>query len=241
MRCGWPCDQWRVRVSWPTDEGPPARRNRAPARRRRHRRRRRRRDRRRPRTRRARGQGRRTAARPDGAAARRRQARDPHAEERGGGAGAAAPRHRARARGRRDRPLSGRQDLDRPADPGRLLLRLRVPARRHRHRRRLRPHRGEDEGAHQGRRAVRARGRLGRRGARAVPARGPAVQGRADRGPRQKRSSRRPGRDGLALHQRPLHRPLPRAARPRHEADQGVQAAVDRRRLLARRRRDARC
>ena len=49
---------------------------------------------------------------------------------------------------------------------------------------------------------------------------------------------RRPGRrDRLALPQRPLHRPLPRPARPRHQAHQGVQADQRRRRLLARRRR----
>ena len=68
--------------------------------------------------------------------------------------------------------------------------------------------------------------------ARALQAAGPAVQGRADRGPRQKRGRR----DRLALHERPVHRPLPRPARPRHEAHQGVQAAVGRGRLLARRR-----
>ena len=44
-------------------------------------------------------------------------------------------------------------------------------------------------------------------------------------------------RDRLALPQRPLHRPLPRPARPRHQAHQGVQAHQRRRRLLARRRR----
>ena len=42
------------------------------------------------------------------------------------------------------------------------------------------------------------------------------------------------GVDRLAVHERPVHRPLPRAARAEHEADQGVQAAVGRRRLLAR-------
>ena len=44
-------------------------------------------------------------------------------------------------------------------------------------------------------------------------------------------------RDRLALPQRPVHRPLPRPARPRHQAHQGVQAHQRRRRLLARRRR----
>ena len=39
----------------------------------------------------------------------------------------------------------------------------------------------------------------------------------------------------LALPQRRVHRPLPRPARPVDQADQGVQAALDRRRVLARR------
>ena len=39
---------------------------------------------------------------------------------------------------------------------------------------------------------------------------------------------------GLAVHQRPVHGPVPRAARPEHQAHQGVQAAVGRRRVLAR-------
>ena len=42
--------------------------------------------------------------------------------------------------------------------------------------------------------------------------------------------------DRLALPQRPLRGPLPRPARPLHRADQGGQAELDRRRLLARRR-----
>ena len=64
--------------------------------------------------------------------------------------------------------------------------------------------------ARQGGRAVRARGRAGRGGARALRRRGPALQGRADRRPR----ARRGRRDRVALHQRPVHRPLPRPARP---------------------------
>ena len=48
-------------------------------------------------------------------------------------------------------------------------------------------------------------------GARALPRRGAALQGRADRGPRPRRGRR----DRLALHQRPVHRPLPRPARAR--------------------------
>ena len=45
-------------------------------------------------------------------------------------------------------------------------------------------HRGEDARAHRRRRAVHARGRAGRAGARALPRRGPGLQGRAHRGPR---------------------------------------------------------
>ncbi len=45
------------------------------------------------------------------------------------------PRHRARARGRDPRPLPRHEDLDRPADRRRLLLRLRVPRGRDRLRR----------------------------------------------------------------------------------------------------------
>ena len=81
-------------------------------------------------------------------------------------------------------------------------------------------HRAEDARAHQGRRGLRAHRRAGGRGDRALPRRGPGLQGRADRGPRA-----RPGRgDRLALPQRPLHRPLPRPARAVHQADQGLQA-----------------
>ena len=70
-------------------------------------------------------------------------------------------------------------------------------------------------------------------GARALPRRGPGLQGRADRGPRL---GQRP-RHRLALHQRPVHRPLPRPARARDRPHQGVQAPERRRRVLARRRR----
>ena len=69
------------------------------------------------------------------------------------------------------------------------------------------------------------------RGARALRARGAGLQGRADRGPR--RQQRR--RQRLALHQRPVHRPLPRPARAVDRPHQGVQAAVRRGRVLARR------
>ena len=45
----------------------------------------------------------------------------------------------------------------------------------------------------------------------------------------------------VAVHERPVHRPLPRTARTVHEDRQGVQAAVGRRRLLARRLRPHAC
>ena len=59
-----------------------------------------------------------------------------------------------------------------------------------------------------------------RRGARPLHARGRGLQGRADRGP-DPRPGRRPR---LAVPQRPVPRPLPRPARPVHQAHQGVQA-----------------
>ena len=79
--------------------------------------------------------------------------------------------------------------------------------------------------------------RAGRRGARALPRRGRALQGRADRGP----GARRGGRDRLAVPKRAVHRPLPRPARAVDRADRRVQAELARRRLLARRRDTARC
>ena len=129
--------------------------------------------------------GRRGAARPRRAAARRRQDRDRHRRATTDGAVADPPRRRARAGHGGDGALPGREDLDRPADRGRLLLRLRVPGGRQGLRRRLRAHRGEDARARQGRRALRARRRAGGRGDRALPRRGPGLQGRADRGPRR--------------------------------------------------------
>ena len=145
------------------------------------------------------------------------------------------PRRRARARRGRDRALSGREDLDRAADRERLLLRLRVPRRGHRQRRRL-PERSR-------RRCRRTSTPTSRSCARTSPSRrrsqrfrerAAALQGRADRGPGHATQTRPPTR--VALHQRPLHRPVPRPACAEHQAHQGVQAAVGRRRLLARRR-----
>ena len=72
----------------------------------------------------------------------------------------------------------------------------------------------------------------GRRGDRDLRGPGRGLQGRADRRP----GRRRRGRDRLALPQRPLRGPLPRPARPLDRADQGDQAQLARRRLLARRR-----
>ena len=61
-----------------------------------------------------------------------------------------------------------------------------------------------------------------RRGDRELRGRGPALQGRADRGPRPRRGRR----DRLALPQRPLRGPLPRPARALDRPDQGVQAEL---------------
>ena len=53
---------------------------------------------------------------------------------------------------------------------------------------------------------------------------------RADRG--SDREGRRP--DRVPVHERPIHRPVPRPARPVDQADQGVQASIGGRRVLAR-------
>ena len=167
------------------------------------------------------------------AAARRRADRDRHAEE-PRGARADPPRRGARARHGRARALPRREDLDRPADRHRLLLRLRVPRGREGLGGRLRAHRAEDARAREGGRAVRARGRARSGRAQALHRGGRGLQGRADRGPDQGRRG-----DGVALPQRPVHRPLPRPARAHDEDGQGVQARIGRRRVLARRLRPA--
>ena len=92
--------------------------------------------------------------------------------------------------------------------------------------------RGGDARPHRRRRGVLAARRPGRRGDRDLPRPGRGLQGRADRGP----GRRRRGRDRLPLPQRPVRGPLPRPARPLDRADQGDQAELGRRRLLARRR-----
>ena len=72
------------------------------------------------------------AARPRAAAGGRRAAGDRHRSQRPGRARPHPPRRRPRARRGGDGALPGREDLDRPADRERLLLRLRLPRRRQR-------------------------------------------------------------------------------------------------------------
>ena len=82
------------------------------------------------------------------------------------------------------------------------------------------------------------RGRARRAGARALPGRAPGLQGRADRRPRQRSRAEhapRAAAHGLAVHQRPVHRPLSRSARADHQDRRRVQARLRRGRLLARR------
>ncbi len=124
-----------------------------------------------------------------------------------------------------------------PAIEQRLLLRLRLSRRGQGHRRRPGADRGGDARPHRGRRGVRPPRRPGRRGDRDLQGAGGGLQGRADRGP----GPRRGRRDRLALPQRPLRGPLPRPTRPLDRPDQGDQAQLARRRLLARRREAARC
>ena len=174
-------------------------------------------------------QGQRRASRPHRAARRPHRDRDRHRQE-PGGAGAASPRHRPRAGGGGRGALARDQGLDRPADRGRLLLRLRVPQRRPADRVRPREDRGEDARARRRRRGLRAQRRHGGGGPRALRVGGPALQGRADRRPRGRR-----GRgDGLALPQRALPRPLPRPARAVDWSDRRAEAHLARGRLLAR-------
>ena len=124
----------------------------------------------------------------------------------------------------------GREDRDRPSDRGRLLLRLRVP--RADHARRISRRSRRRSGARSRRGASWEREEITRDDARRpLRGRGAAVQGRARR--------HRRGRH-LALHAGRLHRSLPRAAPAGREPDQGGQAHVARRRLLARRQRRTR-
>src|SRR5664280_2143791 len=137
-------------------------------------------------------------------------------QERAPRARADPPRRRARAGGGGDGAVRGGEDLDRAADRGRLLLRLRVsrgdgalggglPEDRRAHAR-----------AHQGGGGVRAPRGVRGGGPRALPGRAPGLQGRADRRPAQRLGPGPPAGDGLALHQRPVHGPLPRPPRSQH-------------------------
>ena len=154
------------------------------------------------------------------------------------------PRRRARARDGGDGALPGREDLDRPADRGRLLLRLRVPRRRRASPRRTsrrsksacaRTSRPPSRSCARTCRSAQARERFARRAS--------GLQGRADRRPRARPPS---------LHREPLQTvslytngPFTDLCRGPHapstKTDRRVQAAVGRRRLLARATRPARC
>ena len=89
------------------------------------------------------------------------------------------------------------------------------PDGRHALRRRLRAHRGADARARQGRRAVRARGRA-RRARRSSAS---AAEGQDYKVELIEDLVARPGRrDRQPLHERPVHRPLPRPARAEHRS-----------------------
>ena len=113
----------------------------------------------------------------------------------------------------------------RPADRGRLLLRL--PGGPPVHARGPRADRGQDGRGGGARLPVHPGGRGPRGGQPAL--RGRSAQARAHRG-----AGRR--RDHHGLHRRPVPGPLPRAAHPPHRPAQALQAALRRRRLLAGRR-----
>ena len=120
----------------------------------------------------------------------------------------------------------GSEGRHRARDRRRLLLRLRVPGADLG--RRPGPDRGRDAGHPAQRAPLRAR----RSGAQepdpgALRQRAAAVQAGARPGP--------PGRRDQSLHPGRLRGSVPGAASPDDEADQGLQAALDRRRLLARR------
>ena len=209
----------------------PSRRLRPGARRRRHRRGRGGRDRPPARQGRARRSGRRRGPGPRCTPPSRRADRGRHPGA-PGCPGCAAPRHGPRARHRRARPVARDQGLDRAGDRRRLLLRLRVPGRVSALRVRPRAHRGAHGRPRRGQRAVRALGapRLG--GDRALQGRGPALQGRADLRP----GAGRGRRERVPVSERPVRGPVPGSARAVHRPDQGLQAQLGRRRLLAGRR-----
>ena len=144
---------------------------------------------------------------------------------RSGRARGAAPLGRAPARRGRAPALPGREGRDRAADRERLLLRLRVP--RADPRGGPRADRGRDHARARGGPLLGARGDLRGRGEAALPRGERALQGGA----------RRHGRGRhLAVHAGRVHRSLPRPAPPGLEADQGGQAHLARRCVLARRR-----
>ena len=129
----------------------------------------------------------------------------------------------------------GREDLDRPADRERLLLRLRVPRRRHALRRRLRGDRGEDARAHRRRRAVRrARTSRSREALERFRAEGQDYKVELI----EDLVSKPTGVETVSLYTNGPFTDLCRGPHaPEHQAHRRRQAAVRRRRLLARRRR----
>ena len=147
------------------------------------------------------------AAGANGAAA---QARDHHRPQRRRRARADPPRHRARAGGGGDGAVSGRQDLDRAADRERLLLRLRLPRRRHAERRRLRA-RSRRRCASTSRPTSRS---CARTSASATARERFAAEHQDYKVELIDDLVREPSgrRDRLALHQRAVHRPVPRSA-----------------------------
>ena len=205
----------------------PPRRHRARASRRRQRPRRRPRDRAEARRAGRARQGRRGAAGPAAAARRRRHAADPDDARHAGSRRARRPAPLGRAPARRGRApaLPGRQGGDRAADRERLLLRLRVPGADQRRR-----PRGD-----RGRGAARARRGPHRGSARRSPPTRPA-RGSRPRASRTRSSSSTPPRAPISLYTQGDFTDLCRGpAPPELGADQGLQAHVARRRLLARR------
>ena len=93
-------------------------------------------------------------------------------------------------------------------------------------RRRLRGDRGEDARAHRRRRAVHARGRARRRRRSSASAREGQDYKVELIEDLVRDADRRTRRDRLAVHQRPVHRPVPRPARAAAPSASGVQAAV---------------
>ena len=182
---------------------------------------------------------------------RRRPPRHRHAEGRGRRRRRHPAAHRLARHGAGDRPsLPGRQVRHRPDHRERLLLR--PPAARAHRRGRPGAHRegdGEDREPEPAGGALRAAGGRGARGVRGrrarhgrlrpAPRARPGLQGRAHRGPRdRRRGDRRRGPDHQRLPPGRVRRPVPRAAPAEHQQarERHLQAHQPRRRLLARRR-----